>query len=292
MVCQHYLVLWEVKVTQQKIQAVPVALIGLLGTILTVCSGLTGAGVSACVAIRQVKAGMQQVELTAPNSDQALTVDTRQIVVSYEEATGLDPSAHYVAPELGFVLAQPREGWSGVEEMTYRDLFVERGSHTGSMWDEQPVRRIRYREPVQVQYREGSGVNGFPVDAEMLRLTYGTDAFQFSNEITVLALDKEVTAGYTLAGVALDWGSVYRSGANRIVANEGSDYILMQTSWRVRGVQVDGRDSDLSVERWALFAEGPQNYYVVEVVYLLQAGQPVQVWEDLQAYINSFRVIR
>ena len=27
-------------------------------------------------------------------------------------------------------------------------------------------------------------------------------------------------------------------------------------------------------------------------VYLPQAGQPVQVWEDLQAYIGSFRVIR
>lgn len=66
----------------------------------------------------------------------------------------------------------------------------------------------------------------------------------------------------------------------------------MQTSWQVRDVQVDGQDGALSIERWALFAEGPQNYYVVEVVYLPQAGQPVQVWEDLQAYIGSFSVIR
>ncbi len=277
---------------KQKSSSVRAAVIGLIGTLLTVCGGLTGAGVSAAVTVYRVEREVQQVALAPPGSDQALTVDTQQIAVRYEEAMGLDPDGYHVVPELGFVLARPREGWSGVEEMTYRDLFVERGSWTGSTWDEQPLRRIRYGEPAQVRYCEGSQVNGVPVDVETMRLSYGTDAFQFSNEITVLALDKEVAAGYTLAGVALDWGSVYRSGANRIVANEGSDYILMQTSWQVRDVQVDGQDGDLSIERWALFAEGPQNYYVVEVVYLPQAGQPVQVWEDLQAYIGSFRVIR
>lgn len=108
----------------------------------------------------------------------------------YEEAMSLDSDDYHVVPELGFVLARPREGWSGVEEMTYRDLFVERGSWTGSTWDEQPLRRIRYGEPAQVRYCEGSQVNGVPVDVETMRLSYGTDAFQFSNEITVLALDK------------------------------------------------------------------------------------------------------
>lgn len=279
-------------VQKQKSSSVRAAVIGLIGTLLTVCGGLTGAGVSAAVTVYRVEREAQQVALSSPGSDQALMVDTQQIAVRYEEAMGLDPDGYHVVPELGFVLARPREGWSGVEEMTYRDLFVERGSWTGSTWDEQPLRRIRYGEPAQVRYREGSQVNGVPVDVETMRLAYGTDAFQFSNEIAVLALDKEVAAGYTLAGVALDWGSVYRSGANRIVAGEGSDYILMQTSWQVRDVQVDGQDGALSIERWALFAEGPQNYYVVEVVYLPQAGQPVQVWEDLQAYIGSFRVIR
>lgn len=59
-----------------------------------------------------------------------------------------------------------------------------------------------------------------------------------------------------------------------------------------RDVRVDGRDGDLSMEGWALCAEGPQNYFVVEVVYFPQTGQPIRVWEDLQAYVDSFRVIR
>jgi len=276
--------------SKQKSQAMRAAVIGLIGTLLTACGGLGGAVFSAVVTVYQVERQVQQVEIAPPGSDQPLRVDTRRIAISYEEAVGLDPDDYHVIPEQGFVLAQPREGWTGVEEMTYRDLFVERGSYTGSTWDEQLVCRIRYGELVQVQYRDGSQVNGVPVDVEAMRLLYGTDTFQFSNEISVVAVDKEV-AGYTLAGVALDWGAIYRGGANRIVANEGSDYILMQTSWQVEDVRVDGQDGDLSIERWALFAEGPQNYYVVEVVYLPQTGQPKQVWDDLQAYMNSFRVI-
>ncbi len=277
--------------SKQKSQAMRAAVIGLIGTLLAACGGLGGAVISAVVTVYQVERQVQQVEIAPPGSDQPLRVDTRRIAISYEEAMGLDPDDYYVVPEHGFVLAQPREEWTGVEEMTYRDLFVERGSYmTGSTWDEQPVCRIRYGELVQVQYRDGSQVNGVPVDVEAMRLLCGTDTFQFSNEISVVAVDKEV-AGYTLAEVALEWGAIYRGGANRIVANEGGDYILMQTSWQVEDVRVDGQDGDLSIERWALFAEGPQNYYVVEVVYLPQTGQPKQVWDDLQAYMNSFRVI-
>lgn len=103
-----------------------------------------------------------------------------EIAIPYEEAMRLNPAQNYVAPELGFVLAQPRQGWNQVEEMTYRDLFVERGTWSGSAWDEQPVRRIRYQEPVQVQYLENSEVNGVMVDPEVVRQVYGTDTFRFS----------------------------------------------------------------------------------------------------------------
>lgn len=191
--------------SRQKSQAVPVAVIGLIGAMLAACGGLGGAVLSAVVTVYQVERQVQRVEIAPPSGDQALTVDTQQIAISYEEAVGLDPGDYHAVPELGFVLAQPREGWTGVEEMTYRDLFVERGTYTGSGWDEQPVSRVRYGEPIQVQYREGTEVNELPVDPEMLRLAYGTDTFQFSNEISVVAVDKEV-AGYTLVGVALEWG--------------------------------------------------------------------------------------
>jgi hypothetical protein len=276
---------------KKKDNALRAAIIGLVGTLLTVCGGVTGAVISGAVTVYRVERERQQVALAAPGAGQALTVDTEQISISYPDAQALDPDDFYVASDLGFVLAQPREGWTGVEETSYRDLFVDRGAWTGSTWDEQPVRRIHYGEPVAVQYLEETRVNSLPMDVGQLQELYGTDTFQFSNEITVVAVDKEVSS-YSLAGVALDWGAINRTGANRIVANDDSDYILMQTSWQMEDVRVDGRTGDLAIERWALFAEGAESYYVVEVVHIPQMGQPVHVWEDLQAYIDSFRVIR
>lgn len=269
------------------------ALIGLIGTLLTVCGGLGGAIISAAVTIWQVERQARQVALALPGSDRALDFDMGEVFIRYDEAVRLDPAQYYVTPELGFVLAQPRAGWSPVEEMTYRDLFVERGAWSGSAWDDQQVCRIRYQEPLAVQYIEGSEVNGVALNPEVIRQAYGTDTLRISTEIAVLAVNKQAATAYqSLAAVALDWGAIYRGGANRIVADKAGSYVLMQTSWQARHVRVDGQDSDFTVERWALFAEGPQHYYVVEVVYVPRAGQSVQVWEDLQAYITSFRVIR
>lgn len=79
---------------------------------------------------------------------------------------------------------------------------------------------------------------------------------------------------------------------NHIVAGRESPYILIQATLRLENVRVDGQDTTVIVERWALFAEEPQHYYAVEVNHLPQSGQPAEVWVDLQAYVDSFRVIR
>lgn len=55
--------------------AIKKALVGLVGALLTVCGGLTGALVTAGVTIYQVERKAQQVALPAPGSDQALTND-------------------------------------------------------------------------------------------------------------------------------------------------------------------------------------------------------------------------
>lgn len=268
------------------------AVLGIVGAVLTVCGGLAGAAISVALTIYQVERGRDTVAISAPGGDQPLTVDVREIGISYQEAMGLDAGAYFVAPELGFVLAQPRQGWGSVEETTYGDLFLERGAYSGSTWDQQPIRRIRYGEAIEVQCGDGSLVNGVALDCEMLRQAYDTDAFRYANEIAILSLDKEAAAGYTLAGVALEWGITQRGGLNRIIASEGADSVVMQASWHLEDVIVDGRQGDLGMERWALVADGPLRYYVIEVTYFALPGQSVQVWEDLQAYMRSFRVIQ
>jgi hypothetical protein len=279
-------------------QPIRKAVIALAGTLVTICGGLGGAAFSAGVTIYKTERAVQQVALPAPDSEQTLNIDTRQIALSAGEARQLDPDTTYAATDAGFVLAQPRAGWEPIAEMTYADLFAEEQvalspfvlfySKVGLAWDEQPVYRIRYREPLQIQYIQGSLENGVAIDVEQLH----SDTAAYYSQITVLVVDKAVAQNYTLADIALTWGTFHWGAVNHIIANRDSNYILMQTTWRLENVRAGGQETDLAIERWALFADGPQHYYLVEVNYVPQPDQRRQVWDDLQAYMASFRVIR
>ena len=286
---------------KKRTHAVRAAVIGLIGTILTVCGGLTGAVITAGVTVYQVERQRKHLALAAPSVDQALTVDLGQIAIEPYETAQLDPGEYDVDSDRGFVLAQPDAGWSQTE-MTYLDLFLVEGealsplillsAGVGSAWDEQCVHRIRHDEPAQVQYTEQSTENGVPMDVDTLRDLTGTDMFSHYSQIIVLAVEKQVAADLTLAEIALAWGALHRGGVNRIVASKDSQYVLMQATWQFEDVRVGEQELDLPIERWALFAEGPQHYYLVELNYVPAPGQTMQVWEDLQAYMDSFRVIQ
>jgi hypothetical protein len=279
------------------------ALIGLIGTLLTVCGGMTGALVTAGITIYQVERQAQQVALPAPGSDQALTVDTRQIAIDRAEATRLAAEDYVVDLDLGFVMAQSHAGWNAMEEMRYLDLVFDEAAASplvrlftlaDAAWDEQPMRRLRYTGPVEIQYQEQSTENGIPMNLETLRNLTGGDTLTHYSQFTVLAIDKQMAAGITPATIALTWGPdpLNGGGVNRIVAPRDTQYILMQATSQLKNVQIDGQTTDLSIERWALFAAGPQHYYVVELNYVPAPGQSLQVWEDLQTYLDAFRIIQ
>jgi hypothetical protein len=274
------------------------AIIGLVGTILTVCGGLSGVLIGGIVTLYKVGREAQQMAIAAPQSDQPLTVDTYQITISSSEAAKLDPSKFNVFQDLGFVMSQPKTGWSDGGQMTYLDLFMEEATNLSPLilfstwvkdaWNDQPVRQIRYTEPVTIQFIEGSTENGVTVDPTKLY----NDTIAFYSQITTLALSKAVAGpDFTLYGLALTWGSLHQGGVNDLIANPDSQYVFEQVSWALKGVRVDGHQVDLTLQRWGLFAESSESYYIVEVQYVPATGQSVQVWDDLQAYMDAFRVI-
>jgi hypothetical protein len=283
---------------QQQKPSTRAAIIGLVGTILTICGGLSGALIGGLATIYKVEQEAQRLAIAAPQSDQPLTVDTRRIAISSSKVAILEPSKYLVFQDLGFVMAQPTPGWNQGRPMTYYDLFLEHGTNLSPLilfsswikdaWDDQPVRQIRYTEPVTVQFLEGSTENGVPVDPTQLE----NDTVTFYSQIIVLALDKAIAQqDFTLYGLALAWGSLHQGGVNDLVVNPDSQYVFEQVSWELKGVRVDDRQADLTLQRWAVFAEGPDRYYIVEVQYVPAAGQSMQVWDDLQAYLDAFRVI-
>ena len=275
-----------------------VAIIGLIGTLLTVCGGISGALIGGVTTIYKTEREAQKIALSAPQGDQPLTVDTRQIAINTTDAAGLDPSEYLVLENLGFVMAQPRPGWYQVEQMLYQDLFFEEGTGLSPLilfytwvknnWDDQPLYRIRNAEPVMIQFIEGSTENGVQEDTTQ----WENDTLAFYSQMTILALAKDKAQDFTLYELALKWGILHQGGVNNIVANRDSQYVVEQVSWALKEVRVDGREANLTLQRWALFAEGPARYFIVEVDYVPAVSQSAPVWDDLQAYLDAFRVIQ
>jgi hypothetical protein len=275
-----------------------VAIIGLIGTILTVCGSLSGALIGGLTTIYKIERQAQQIAIAAPQSDRPLSVDTYKISISSSDAEKLDPSKYLVFQDLGFVNARPGTGWKDGGQMLYQDLFLEKSTNLSPLilfytwikdtWDDQPVRQFRYKEPVMVQFIEGSTENGVLEEPAMLE----NDTIAFYSQITTLVLSKAVVGqDITLAGLALAWGGLHQGGVNELIANPDSQYVFEQVSWELKGVLVGGQKTDLTLQRWALFAESSDRYYIVEVQYVPATGQSVQVWDDLQAYLDAFRVI-
>jgi hypothetical protein len=183
----------------QKKPSSQAAIIGLVGTILTVCGGITGALLGGITTIYKIEQKVQNLSIAAPQSNQPLAIDTHQITISSAEVTKLDPSKYLAFPDLGFVIAQPPIGWRQGGQMTYYDLFMEQEENNQGInlsplimfyswikeaWDDQPVRQMRYTDPVIVQYLEGSTENDVAVDLALLE----HDTVAFYNQITILLI--------------------------------------------------------------------------------------------------------
>jgi hypothetical protein len=285
----------------QKSPAMRGAVIGLVGTILTVCGGLTGAGISAAAKIYQIERETQQVNLAPSASEQALSIDTGTIFISRQQAAALDPESYFVDLDLGLVIRRPLPGWDEPERLTVGEVLAEEGAATPSPpLSEQPIYRIRYGEPVVMQSDRHMLVNGLPLTREWLDILvrlYGPEPWTISyySQVTINVFDRSVVEELginDLPDLLLTLVSFSGSRVNRLIAEDESNFMVVQSSATYEDVKVAGKSETVIKEAWFLVAETEDAYYTVEITYLPLSGQSVQVWEDLQAYMDSFRVIR
>jgi hypothetical protein len=289
----------EVHVAEQhKSSAISSALIGLVGTFLTVCGGLSGALITSAIAVYQVERESQQVALAAPDGGEALNVDTSTIIITRQDAAGLDPEVYYVNLEQGFILHRPLAGWDVIQEMTVEEQLAEDNITCLAVCD-QPVFRIRYGEPIEVESDRATTVNGHPIPDNLLNqqeMFYGPPPWNvpFYSQMILNVFSKEVVQELgidNLADMILFMTSSFARQVNRIAAPEGSQFALVQFTSTYEGIRMAGEATRLTVDDWILFAETEAAYYMLEISYTFQSGQSIQVWDDLQTYIDEFRVI-
>jgi hypothetical protein len=278
--------------------ATQAALIGLVGALVTVCGGLGGALVSGAATIYQVERNRQKVALAAPESDQALTIDAGNILISRQQAAALDAERYFVDLDHGIAIRRPLPNWAKLEELTVEEQLAEGGGQCLSFCD-QPVYRIRYGTPIEVQSDSQTLINGKPIPDEWLAALeklYGPPPWTapYYSQVLVNVFDKSSEEMHLKGLPDLVLLTIHYSAArvNRLVAEENSDFIIAQSSTTYDRIRMQGQMTSFTLESWVLFAEGEDAYYVVEISFTPQSGQPLQVWEDLQTYMDSFRAVQ
>jgi hypothetical protein len=290
----------EVRMSEQlKSPALRTALIGLLGTMLTVCGGLSGALVTSAVTVYQVQRQNQKVSLTAPQGGQTLKVDTGSIFITRQEAAGLDAEAFYVNLEKSFILPRPQPGWDAMQEMSLQEQLAEENVTCKVLCD-QSVYRIRYGEPIAIESDRATTVNGHLLPEEILTLAqqlHGPPPWKqpYYSQMVMDVYDKtqlEPLGLHNLTDVIMQVSRFSAGRINRVVAQENSHFAILQYSSTYSGIRLEGEPATITIDTWLLFAEAENAFYTLEISYTPQSGQPVQVWDDLQLYISQFRVIQ
>jgi len=283
---------------QLKSPAFRTALIGLIGTLLTVCGGLGGALATSAVTIYEVERQNQKVALSAPEGGQTLQVDTGSIIISRQEAANLDSEKYYVDLERGFILYRPLPGWSAVEEMTIQEQLAQTNTTCLVLCDQQ-VFQTRYGEAIELESDRQTTVNGQPIEdlPYPIEEIYGPPPWKlpYYNQMILNIFTKsevEPLGIRTLPDMILRMSYMASGRVNRMIAQEGSHFAIVQRSATYEGIRLGGEDATITIDAWWLFAEAEDAFYALEIRYSPLNGQSIQVWDDLQMYIDQFRVIQ
>jgi hypothetical protein len=279
--------------------ATQAALISLVGVIVTVCGGLGGALLSGAATIYQIERNRKKVALAAPEGDQALTIDAGSIFISRQQAAALDTDQYYVDLDHGIVIRRPLLNWGELEELTVEEQLAESGAQCFGLCD-QPVYRIRYGTPIEIQSDRQTLVNGKPIPDDWLAALeklYGPPPWTapYYSQVLINVFDKsaeEQMSVKNLPDLVILTTRYSAANVNRLIAEENSNFIVTQSSISYDRIRMEGQTTSFTLESWGLFAEGKDTYYVVEISYTPQSGQPLRVWEDLQIYMDSFRVVQ
>jgi len=213
----------------QKPQALLAAVIGLVGTLLTVCGGLVGAIVSGGVTIYRVERQMQQVDVGSSQGGQQLTIDTGTIFISRQEAAALDPELYFVDMEEGWAIQRPLPGWGELEQLTVGEQMAEDDIEIPpSALADQPVYRMRYGQPLEIQSDAQTLANGEPMPTEMieaLEALYGPPPWnkEYYSQVIVNVFDKSIEEEigvHNLAGLVMGTTRFLNARVNRLIAEE------------------------------------------------------------------------
>jgi hypothetical protein len=117
----------------------------------------------------------------------------------------------------------------------------------------------------------------------------------FYSQMVLNVFDRSIVQDYgitNLPDLILFMTRSYSGRVNHMIAQEDSHFALVQVSSTYANIRLEGEPAEVTIDSWMLFADSDDAFYTLEIGYTPQSGQSIRVWDDLQTYIDHFRVIR
>ncbi len=257
-----------------------------------------------------------------------LSVKTSQLQAEAEKITKLDPQQYFIDSMRGFSFEKPnRQHWSQPKLLLGLDAMLQAKNllltsemreamaaglavhPMGEMLKDVQVLRLVSGDSMVIEItdltsnelidaliakmqKSGEAPLSEADLADFRRQTIGFERITFSNEFTISVYDKaKLQAGPikpSLPTFFMTLASTMGLAVDRLVADEQT--ILAGISLTLHQVKINGQLKELRIDRWMLLAESSNSFYLVEIAYSPQTTSSIQIWEELRALMDSFRV--
>lgn len=258
-------------------------------------------------------------------AEKTISINTTQLSVDHKKVEAIDPKDHFVDSSLGFIFKRPLSGgWSKPKTINgFSEYLKAKNVSLHQMLIEQLEANLKFdpygpaiMDMVSVRMTKGKTVNlkitgettnelieriisGKPneiMESEKMLLRkaiIGFEEMDYTNEIVIQRFDKGILESAPIkislpnfAVKVLAGNSIY---IDRLVANERT--VLAGGSIKLNDVLVDGQKRSFRFDRLFLITESQEAFYMVDIGFSPDTESSLQVWEDLRAILNSFRVL-
>ncbi len=257
-----------------------------------------------------------------------LSVKTSQLQAEPERITKLDPQQYFIDSMRGFSFEKPnRQRWSQPKLLLGLDAMLQAKNllltsemreamaaglavhPMGEMLNDVEVLRLVSGDSLLIEVTDQTSNElidaiidrmqksaAAPLSesdlAAFRRQNIGFERITFSNEFMVSVYDKTKPQGApikpSLPNFFMMLTSAMGLAVDRLVADEQT--ILAGISLTLHQVKINGQLKDLRIDRWMLVTESQDHFYLVEIAYSPQTTGSIQIWEELRALMDSFRV--
>jgi hypothetical protein len=229
--------------------------------------------------------------------------------ISKNDLDSIDPDKHFINTELGIVINKSHSNWSEYQTTTgpeiqkifhgesKYELMREQNFKIVELFEKSKVIWIKHGEKISIKFKPGSVVSNESISEETykkLRL-WGLDSMTHYHNLTISVIEKASLENWkekNIWNLFLSYFSGFEGTIKNLTYEPKTGSILIESSKMLKNVIINDKNVDnCHSENKVAFFESSDNLYLVDITYLNTGGYPIQIWNDLNDYLKSLRII-